>query len=64
MKKLKNKASYQNKDLIGFLNLDEVWNKIKINKIEPKVENGILNISTKKGAENVIINKIKEDDKK
>ena len=33
---------YKNKDLIGFLKLTEVWNEIKINNIEPKVENGIL----------------------
>ena len=39
---LKNKVSYQNGDLIEFLKLTEVWNEIKINNIEPKVENGIL----------------------
>ena len=39
---LKNEDSYQNKDLIEFLKLDDVWNKIKINNIEPRVENGIL----------------------
>lgn len=39
---LKNEDSYQNKDLIEFLNLDDVWNEIKVNNIEPKVENGIL----------------------
>lgn len=33
---------YKNKDLIGFLKLTEVWNEIKINNIEPRVENGIL----------------------
>ena len=39
---LKNKVSYQNGDLIEFLKLTEVWSEIKINNIEPKVENGIL----------------------
>lgn len=39
---LKNKVSYQNGDLIGFLKLTEVWSEIKINNIEPRVENGIL----------------------
>ena len=33
---------YKNKDLIGFLKLTEVWSEIKINNIEPRVENGIL----------------------
>lgn len=33
---------YKNKDLIGFLKLTEVWNEIKINNIEPRIENGIL----------------------
>ncbi len=39
---LKNEDSYQNKDLIEFLKLDDVWNKIKITNIEPRIENGIL----------------------
>lgn len=39
---LKNKVSYQNGDLIEFLKLTEVWSEIKINNIEPRVENGIL----------------------
>lgn len=42
LNKLKNESSYTNKAFIRFLNLTEVWDKIKINNLEPKVENGIL----------------------
>lgn len=42
LQKLKVYEEYNDKDLIEFLKLTEVWNEIKINNIEPKVENGIL----------------------
>ena len=42
LQKLKVYEEYNDKDLIEFLKLTEVWSEIKINNIEPKVENGIL----------------------
>lgn len=33
---------YTTKTFMKFLNLTEVWKKIKINNLEPKVENGVL----------------------
>ncbi|MGL5245618.1 MAG: hypothetical protein ACRC7R_10630, partial [Sarcina sp.] len=42
LNKLKNENSYINKEFIKFLNISEVWNKIKIDNLEPKVEKGIL----------------------
>ena len=43
MNELKTYEEYNTKDFIKFLGFkDLVWNKIKINNIEPRVENGIL----------------------
>ena len=42
LQKLKVYEEYNDKDLIEFLKLTEVWSEIKINNIEPRVENGIL----------------------
>lgn len=42
LNKLKNENSYINKEFINFLNLPEVWDKIRIDNLEPKLENGVL----------------------
>lgn len=33
---------YQNKFFINFLRNNDIWNNIRIDNLEPKVENGIL----------------------
>lgn len=42
LNKFKNNSFYTEKKFINFLSLNDIWENIKIDNLEPKVEKGIL----------------------